>query len=136
MNLRSYTAFILLMSCVAPAIIEASSSVVEATSVAQLQSIISSNARVVVDFYSPTCPPCKRMAPHYAQLPSRINDVLFVKIDVALPGVTSTFGIRSMPTLYCYLDGVKISQSSGFQPINDLVNYVTTAFTNATPPAA
>lgn len=137
MKSRSYYALILLLSCVAPITVIArdgqehrarAGSVIEATSVQQLNDIIANNARVVVDFYSPTCPPCKRMAPEYAKLPASFSDIVFVKIDVGLSGVTSTFGIRSMPTLYSYLNGEKVNVTYGFQPINDLINYVKKSF--------
>lgn len=150
MKLRSYYALALLLSCISPITslraehqndLECitdfddqsdphvrAGSMIEATSVSQLNAIIANNPRVVVDFYAPWCGPCKRMAPEFAKLPGAFSDIVFVKISVDILGVSSTFGIKSMPTIICYKDGQKASQVSGAKSFNDLKNYVSGVF--------
>jgi thioredoxin 1 len=138
MKKHSYYALILLLSCIAPiTVMQAASdeteshrggSVRDAGSAQEVNAIIAANDLVVVYFYATWCGPCKRMAPEFAKLPSKVEGVVFVKVNVDLPGITDGFGIRSMPTLYCYKGGQKVSQVSGAKSLNDLINYVKGAF--------
>lgn len=138
MKIRSYYALILLLSCITPSAPihaenqenqdRARSTIIEATSVTQLENIIANNDQVVVDFYASWCGPCKKMAPEFAKLPREFSDVVFVKISVDLAGVTETFKIKSMPTVMYYKNGAKVSQTMGSKTFEALKNQVNTVY--------
>lgn len=135
MKIFSHYALILLFSCTIPTSFihtdeqdahhrSRSGSLIEATSLAQLQSIIANNENVVVDFYATWCGPCQRMGPIFGQLPAAFQNqnIVFVKINIDLAG--SAYGIRMLPTIVCFQNQKEISRSSGFKPFNDLSNYI------------
>uniref|UniRef100_A0A3B4F875 Thioredoxin domain-containing protein n=1 Tax=Pundamilia nyererei TaxID=303518 RepID=A0A3B4F875_9CICH len=70
------------------------------------------NKLVVVDFTATWCGPCQRIAPKMAVAPENAN-VIFLKVDVdAAHDVSSSCGIRSMPTFQFYKNGQKVSQNA------------------------
>ncbi|XP_024655039.2 thioredoxin-like, partial [Maylandia zebra] len=74
------------------------------------------NKLVVVDFTATWCGPCQRIAPVYEKMaaaPENAN-VIFLKVDVdAARDVSSSCGIRSMPTFQFYKNGQKLHEFSG-----------------------
>uniref|UniRef100_A0A3Q2VPU2 Thioredoxin n=1 Tax=Haplochromis burtoni TaxID=8153 RepID=A0A3Q2VPU2_HAPBU len=74
------------------------------------------NKLVVVDFTATWCGPCQRIAPVYEKMaaaPENAN-VIFLKVDVdAAHDVSSSCGIRSMPTFQFYKNGQKLHEFSG-----------------------
>lgn len=137
MKLRSYYAFILLLSCIAPCNrVQAESqehrsrsgSAIEITSLAQLQGILANNQHVVVDFYATWCGPCKRMLPVFSDLATSMHDrnIIFVKANVDIAG--STYGVRMLPTIVCFSGNKEINRVSGFKPLKDIENYVRSVY--------
>lgn len=56
----------------------------------------------VIDFWSPTCGPCKSFAPHFAAVAERLKEeeIRFVKVNTQeAPRVAAAFSIRSVPTV-------------------------------------
>ncbi|MGA1866140.1 MAG: thioredoxin family protein [Thermoplasmatota archaeon] len=72
----------------------------------------------VVDFWGPTCAPCKMMAPLLDQLAAEMKgQVVFGKLDVTKNMKTSmSMGIRSIPTFSFYRDGILLKSKVGFIP--------------------
>lgn len=57
---------------------------------------------VIVDFWSPTCGPCRAMAQDFADVATQFDpeEVRFCKIDTAnYPELAAAFRIRSVPTI-------------------------------------
>jgi len=77
-----------------------------------------SDATLLVDFYADWCGPCKIMAPVLDQVArDRMGDVLVLKLDTDRnPVATSRFGIRGIPTLIAFRDGVEIGRETGAVP--------------------
>lgn len=70
--------------------------------------------RVVVDFYTPTCGPCRQMAPLFEEMALDNKDIKFAKIDASENyDLAAKFGIQSVPTFIVFEKGHKIAQTTG-----------------------
>ena len=73
---------------------------------------------VMVDFYSPSCGPCKSLAPIIANL-SRdyLGKVIIAKLDTSSnPGTAMHYQIRGVPSLYFFKNGEVIDHLVGAPP--------------------
>ena len=79
------------------------------------QEVLQSDVPVLVDFHAVWCGPCKAMAPALDQVAAELDGkVKVVKLDVdENPRVTSTYGIRAMPTLMLFKGGKVAAQHTG-----------------------
>ena len=74
----------------------------------------------IIDFWSPTCGPCKLMEPHFEAVAEEFADepIRFVKINTATQAaLAQPFNIHSVPTLLLINDGeildVRVGALSG-----------------------
>ena len=72
---------------------------------------------VMVLFYSPTCPNCSAMEPHFKQYADEFNEkVIFAKINIMNSLITaSRYGVMGTPTFKFFCFG---------KPVNELVGAV------------
>ncbi len=76
--------------------------------------IISSNAKVLVDFYADWCGPCKMVGPLVAQIADEHDDVAVVKINVDDEmELAEKFGVASIPTIILFKDGKEAKKNIG-----------------------
>lgn len=70
---------------------------------------------VLVDFYADWCGPCKAIAPVLDEISVEMDGkVKFFKLDVdANPAATAMLGIRSIPTLAIFKDGLQVGAIVG-----------------------
>ena len=78
---------------------------------------------VVVDFYSPTCGPCRTLAPVIDRLARRYwGKVILAKLDTSLaPASAARYQIRGVPTLLFFKNGSVVDQLVGAVPEPQLV---------------
>lgn len=76
-----------------------------------IQELINSTPRVVVQFSASWCYPCKLLKPKLENLEQENKDVTFVYLDIEMaPDFSKTSGIMSVPTVVAYLNGSKFDR--------------------------
>lgn len=78
------------------------------TEVSSMEGI--SKGKVLVDFYTTTCGPCKAMNPILEELSKEYKDLRVAKVEVTQnPDVSQYFGIMSVPTVI-FMKDCKVKQ--------------------------
>lgn len=69
---------------------------------------------VLVDFYSPDCAPCMKMAPDYEKAAASFGlEVRFIKINtVNYPDIARQYGVNELPTIIAFKGGREMNRFS------------------------
>lgn len=90
--------------------------------------IISDKKPVLIDFYAEWCGPCKMLSPNLKTAKEQIQDAgKIVKINVdKYPEIAAEFGVRGVPTLILFKDGVSLWRQSGVISAPEIVKLFST----------
>jgi len=88
--------------------------------------VVGSDVPVLVDFWAEWCSPCKMIAPILEELaPEYEGRLKIAKVDVdANPRTPQQFGIRSIPTLILFKNGVVEAQQVGAVSKKQLADFL------------
>jgi thioredoxin 1 len=80
--------------------------------------VLDATGPVLVDFWGPSCPPCRMIAPVIDQLAAENADSLKVgKVNVEKhPGIAGSYGIMGIPTLLIFKNGDVVEKFVGVKP--------------------
>ena len=86
------------------------------------QEVLKSDKPVLVDFYTPTCGPCRKLAPTITKLAEELADVAVIgKANVAEnTALAVNHNISAVPTLILFKGGKEVERHLGIMSEDDL----------------
>lgn len=90
------------------------------------EEVLKSNQLVLVDFWAAWCGPCKMVAPVIDEIADEYKELVkVVKVNTdENPSTAASYGIRSIPTLLIFNDGVIVDTIIGAIPKSTVVNRI------------
>ena len=76
--------------------------------------VLNSNIPVLLEFYSDSCIPCKRMSPILAELEEEHTDIKVSKLNIKFGADTARkYNVMSSPTIVFFKDGEEKGRTRG-----------------------
>ena len=83
--------------------------------------VLNSNVPVLLEFYSDSCIPCKRMSPILAELEEEHTDIKVSKLYIKFGADTARkYNVMSSPTIVFFKNGEEVNRIKGVAKKADL----------------
>ena len=83
--------------------------------------VLNSNVPVLLEFYSDSCIPCKRMSPILAELEEEHTDIKVSKLNIKFGADTARkYNVMSSPTIVFFKNGEEVNRIKGVAKKADL----------------
>ena len=83
--------------------------------------VLNSNVSVLLEFYSDSCIPCKRMSPILAELEEEHTDIKVSKLNIKFGADTARkYNVMSSPTIVFFKNGEEVNRIKGVAKKADL----------------
>lgn len=83
--------------------------------------VLNSNVTVLLEFYSDSCIPCKRMSPILAELEEEHTDIKVSKLNIKFGADTARkYNVMSSPTIVFFKNGEEVNRIKGVAKKADL----------------
>ena len=85
----------------------------------ELQNILETNQKIIIDFTASWCGPCQRIGPVFTELSERNPQIICIKIDVDnedTKEICKICEVRSMPTFVVVSNGEVVNTLVGSDP--------------------
>lgn len=88
------------------------------------QEVLQADVPVLVDFWSPSCMPCRSLVPILEELAEENQgDAKIAKINVAeCPALGAKYGVEMLPTLLFFNEGQVVERMVGVQSVDKIQN--------------
>lgn len=88
--------------------------------------VLQNDKLVLVDFYSDSCMPCKRLSPILAELEETYSDKLAIfKVNIAYESdLIAKYDVQAAPTLVFFQKGNIVERKVGFVKKADLIEII------------
>jgi thioredoxin reductase (NADPH) len=101
---------------------------VKTLTAADFEATIVASPTVLVDFWAPWCRPCRAFAPVFERSAQNHPDIVYARVDTdAECELAATVGIRSVPTIMAFREGILVySQPGAMSPavLEDLIGQI------------
>jgi thioredoxin len=90
--------------------------------------IVAEDSFVLIDFWAEWCGPCRQFSPIFERVSEKHPDITFAKVDTDKEQELSAMaGIKSIPTLMMFRDGVLLFNQAGAAPESALEDIIAQA---------
>lgn len=89
------------------------------------EEVLQSDKPVLVEFFSDSCVPCKRMSPVLAEIEEEYGEIKVVKLNVNFSADTAKeYAVMTSPTFLFFKGGAEVKRLKGVVPKDDLEDVI------------